>query len=1294
MLTVARYLHGKFWLFMAWLIIVLAILLTAARQLLPLIDLADYKEEIERIIEAEAGKPLTIGLMQMELHGFRLALKFTDVVLYDKEGQPPLLQAREVRVDIHLLNSLLNGELMLEGGLVVGTQLLIERHADGTVSLQGMTAEVGGGSDSLTELLLGRSHLRLYDSDILLKGPDPTTPPLQLSGVAVDLFNNDDYHSLSVKARVGDQGQETLRIIAELEEGGDDPLAVDGRFYLKGDNLRLGGRLAEWLPEGYSVDRGTLEAEVWGELKNGVLRRLHGTTNLTDFQVAGPATETPFQLDRLASELDWWKQREGWRLDLDHLVLVRAGKLWPPGRLSLGWQAHEKRGRLLRFGADYLSLKELNDLLAIIKLPNEALGDALRGLSANGHLTKFGFALQQPPEGEVSWRVGGVVERFSSNSWQSVPGLSGLHLSFDGNQSGGWLHIESSNFSGEFPRLFRQPISAKRVAGDFTWRFNTQTGLHLNTNHLEMHNEDVETLTRISLDIPLSGTDLFVDMQSDFWNGDGSRKSDYLPVGIMPDALVNWLDRSVVSGRVNSGSFLLYGPLNEFPFHRQQGRFEVWFGVEDLVLDYMPGWPRIEQGVAEAFFVNNSLRVSLQDGMLLGNRLKRVQARIRQLKGATPVEIDGEIRGPFKDMIGLLSDTPLRSRFGPFIDAVEVDGKATAQLSLAIPLKKRDQLEIDGQVTLRRAGIFVKPADLQINDINGMLKFDEKQLSANGLKAKLLGHPLSVNVMPKLTREGRWTDITAEIDVTAQEIRQQFPNMWLPPIQGQAKGKVTLEIAHHPSRVPVSLRVVSNLRELAVKMPAPMNKRAGSGKRMDLSVAFRSDNKTDLRLLYGDEVRAQVEIPAASKAPLMVGIGFSQEPKLPKSGKGYCFVGALNKLNVDQWMEWLGGNEGGEGSVGAKPIEIDMRVESLMLAGIEVIKTHFTARNYADGYRVKMEAENAQGMIQVPGDLKRLPLLGRFDFIKLDLEELFGTISGREESAKAIVEFDPRELPALDMWVDELYVNNQNLGEYHLSWEKEKDGITISQLSLVGEELNLAGQGYWRQTRRGHLTSLNLKARITSLGELQKQLGMPSGIKEASTDIKAELYWPTSPLEMGADKLFGSIWLKVGKGKVTDVDPGVGRLIGLFSLNALGKRLALDFRDFFLKGLYFDTIEGNFTIQDGVASTQDLTMQSSSAKIEFSGETGLVSRTYNQRVVVTPNLSSTLPVVGAIAVNPTVGVALAVTQKFLGKKFDKIVQRTYQVSGSWDEPKFKLISKKPLTDQAPENDMGIDLPGR
>jgi uncharacterized protein (TIGR02099 family) len=1293
MLKVARYLHGKFWLVMAWLVIALAILLTAARLLLPSIDLTAYQPDIEQIIEADTGKLITIGALQAELRGFRLALKFTDVTLFNKDESQALLHAREVHIDIRLLKSLWNGKLNLGSAVVVGTRLLVERHVDGSLSLQGLEGGGGRDPDAVGALLLGQSHLRLFDSEILLKGAVPGRPPLRLSGVAVDLLNDGGRHQLSIKAKIGAEAQESVRLIADLHAGEVYGLAMSGRLYLKCEHLKIGGRLAEWLPQGYHVEQGNLQVELWGDVEKGGLQRLQGTTELTDLQANGPAIPTPFQLERLASQFNWRQQGGGWQLDMDRLVLARNGHLWPPGRLSIAWQDDETKGRQLRLGADYLSLKELNDFVSIIQLPNQALGEALTGLSADGHLTRFGFALMQPIEGEARWRVAGVVARYTNQPWQSVPGLAGLRLSFEGNQSGGWLRINSDDFSIDFPRLFRRPITAKRLAGDFNWRFDTQTGLHLSSNRLEMRNDDVETLSRIDLQLPLSGKDLFVDLQTDFWNGDGSQKSDYLPVGIMPPALVKWLDRSVVSGHVNTGSFLLYGPLKSFPFREQEGRFEVWFGVEDLVLDYMPGWPRIEQGLAEAHFVNNSLQVSLTDGLLLGNRLQQAHAQIRALKGASPVEIEGDLSGPFDNMLKLLDETPLRERFADFVGAIEVSGEAKSHINLAIPLKKSDRFKIDGKIDLAGAGMKIKPANLSLQAISGELQFDEKQVTAQALQARVMDQQVSIDITPKLLKKGRWTRVSTRLNLDTDHLKRQFPDWWLPPMKGSAESSVSLEIAHQASRVPVNLRITSNLRGLAVNLPAPLDKSAKASRKMDLSVDFRRDRMTDLRLLYGKSTHAWLRLPAKQQQPLQGAIGFGQAPSLPEKGKGYHFSGQMNALNADQWIEWFNENASGDGA--PTHLEIDLQVKQLKAAAIDCPNAHFTVKNYADGYRVGVESDTVQGQIQVPGNLQQLPLLGRFDFIKLNLKSLAASISGPERKKGPSVNFNPKSLPAMDLSVDELYINDLGLGKSHLAWQKVADGITITQLNVVGKKLDLSGQGYWRMTNKGHITALNFTAHITSLGDLQRSLGLTTGIEDAPTDIKAELYWPSSPLEVGAEKLYGSLWLKMGKGQVEDVDPGVGRLIGLFSLSALGKRLALDFRDVFSHGFSFDSIEGNFTIQDGVARTNDLVMQSSSARVEFSGETGLAKRNYNQRVVVTPHLSATLPLVGALAVNPTVGVALALTQKVLGKRFDKIVQRTYEVTGSWDEPIFKLIDKKPLAGEGAGNEAyPVELPGR
>ena len=66
---------------------------------------------------------------------------------------------------------------------------------------------------------------------------------------------------------------------------------------------------------------------------------------------------------------------------------------------------------------------------------------------------------------------------------------------------------------------------------------------------------------------------------------------------------------------------------------------------------------------------------------------------------------------------------------------------------------------------------------------------------------------------------------------------------------------------------------------------------------------------------------------------------------------------------------------------------------------------------------------------------------------------------------------------------------------------------------------------------------------------------------------------------------------------------GVGRLLGLISLQSLPRRLTLDFRDIFSDGLAFDSIEGKTTMTAGVMRIVDaLRINSPAAQIEIRGE--------------------------------------------------------------------------------------------
>ena len=141
-------------------------------------------------------------------------------------------------------------------------------------------------------------------------------------------------------------------------------------------------------------------------------------------------------------------------------------------------------------------------------------------------------------------------------------------------------------------------------------------------------------------------------------------------------------------------------------------------------------------------------------------------------------------------------------------------------------------------------------------------------------------------------------------------------------------------------------------------------------------------------------------------------------------------------------------------------------------------------------------------------------------------------------------------------------------------------------------------------------------------------------------------------------------------------------MLNLFSLNSLQRRLSLDFTDLTKEGFSFDRMKGTFVLTDGNAYTDDFVIEGSSAIIKISGRTGLVSHDYDQLIEVTPQVSSGLPLAGAIAGGPAVGAAVYLAEKLVGDNFNRMAQVNYKVTGSWENPVYTRLK--------PDADAGSD----
>jgi uncharacterized protein YhdP len=233
----------------------------------------------------------------------------------------------------------------------------------------------------------------------------------------------------------------------------------------------------------------------------------------------------------------------------------------------------------------------------------------------------------------------------------------------------------------------------------------------------------------------------------------------------------------------------------------------------------------------------------------------------------------------------------------------------------------------------------------------------------------------------------------------------------------------------------------------------------------------------------------------------------------------------------------------------------------------------------------------------------------------------------------------------------------------------------VAKFSLQHEALQLSGKGQWKYDalKREHLSSVKINLQGPQLGESMADLGFGNSMSGGTMEFNGDFSWPASFFRFSLDTLAGEARMKITDGVLNNVEPGTGRFVGLLSLNALPRRLSLDFSDVLIGGMVFDNINGSYRIGKGILYTKNTRMDGPAAKIKISGKTGIVNRDYDQVIRITPRIRQTLPLLGAVAASTAVGWGLLLLQNVFKTAIDDAVEVQYHVTGSWDDPEIALI---------------------
>ncbi len=1266
-----RYTLKHCWHGFAVIVIIIALLITAGRLLVPLLD--DYRQELADNLSEELGQPLTIGSFSARWHGLGPWLLIRDIALHSQrpgvaQEAPSLAYIEEVEIGINLWQSMTNGQLTFNQLHLSGMQLRLRRQADGSIHLQGLKASGNSNPVSRNEAIVGwlLSQGRIFIDNSRISWQDVAHPKQEMlfRQLRFDIRNEGDRHQISISGALPNWLGKRLNMAIDID---GNPLSKDwhARSYLEGKGLSLPAWIGERKLASLVLSEAIADVQLWAEWQGPKQQSLAANLTLANGRIdeinddSNDAAQ-PYRFTSLQGRFLWQRDNDGWSASIPALIIEKDGRK----QKSKGLQIRQNQpAGSLEVYAERLALSDIGQLLSMGTLLEPKLQDYFARALPSGRIEQLHLA--QTPKAANATTVSAEIIGLSLQAVDNIPGIQNLSALLVSDITNGHLRLHSPNSHFLLPTLFRDSLSTEQLDGDLFWRQDEQ-GLRIAINDLHAANEDIQTSVDAGLQLPNDGSSPFLYLYGRYRGNGVAHTSRYLPTGIMPAAVVKWLDQAIQGGRVTAGDIRVHGPLRHFPFSGGNGLFKVAFHLSNGQLAFYPGWPQLAGIESDITFLGNTMTIAASAGHSNALQLKHVQADIPLLAAAdSHLELHGLAHGPAQSVLNYLASSPLHNLLGEYGQRMRAKGRSDLVLDLNIPFHS-GQTAVNGALTFHDSELDIADKAFIVKKINGQLNFSEKTLSAEGIRAELLGLASTLSIARLDTKKQPFTRIKAHGQIDSTSIERIFSTPPLPWLKGKSNWLATLDLPDPgQNETAPQLSIRSHLQGLEIALPAPLQKDKQRAKNFTASLALPITAGNQVALKLGQSLHGLLELDGQLR-PERVDIHWGDgKPRLPRK-PGLRLSGQLPELAIRPWQAFIRQQAPSSSNATIELNEIDIHVGQLDLGNMTLSALGIDGKKDPTHWLFKLDSDDITGNIDWPLTSKR-PL--QMNFNRLHLPKT-------NAASPSATDWHPAELPAIKISSQSFSLGEQTFGHIEILANKENNGLHFSRLDIINQETVLKGHGDWLETKDKQSSSFNFRIETTDLGGTLDRFGYAGTISQGKGNINLSLRWPDSPDGFSWQQTDGEASLLIEKGRLLDVEPGAGRIFGLLSLNALPRRLSMDFSDVFRSGFAFDRLEGDFRIQSGKARTDNLYLEGPAARIEVKGTTHLAARLYDQEITVSPHFGASLPVAGALAGGPVVGAAVLLAEKIFSHDIAKLTRVKYRVTGSWNEPEINVINKK------------------
>ena len=1258
-----QFLGRTLWRAMLVLVVLLAVYVAGTRAFLA--ALPAYERDIDAWITKTTGLDYRTSSLRGDIKKFQPRIQVTGLEIALPNGLPMVFDSAEITVDPWA--SLLAGQVRLDALRLSG--LSVDLPIGGFPALEGdgRAARLAAG------LLAAFRKVTIEMAEVWLVGVGGDREQLSL---ALDL------------RRAGSQRQVAVEVVGP----GNSKLSISGSSV--GDILRLDrfvgelyGHLtitdAAWLSKLYGHElNGNGEVDFWyhSNSQSPNIEASVDISELTWFHEGGQVSE----LEALTFDAGVTINPVGWSGRLQSFAMSSVEAAFTLDKLQI-----ESSGDGLSLKTEALDIGQLTMTAVSGGLLPHKVSGILAELAPSGSLLAVETELADWRQPLSSWSASVEVKDVSVQARKKIPGLLGIDGTVVATEKGATAWLDTRDFVLDLPKVYQEPIELTRVLGRLSASWDANT-LYLFDGVFSGEQEDHDAHALFGMAIPLIPS-----------AGQGPPLAMYLDVGVptaaidvhkkyipyrIPDVLEQWLDDSILGGRLSQTSFSWRGGFKGFGSGLQS--MQIAAEVSDGSIRFQPNWPVIDDFDGALLIDTDRVSVWASMGTISNATVEGVSIEVDAANTGGALLASGDFRGRGTSVLNLLRNSPIYNLSPALLDDLDLEGAVTGKLELAMDIRSPlSPPRVAVSAELSQARVKSRLLSLILEDLQGGLDFkSDIGFSSRNLRSTLFGESVATKIGPGssgLDNAGifdarfvaevsgadflSWSQDIAPYSMAAGELFQ--------PLSG--KTQVIVDAAVGDA---TEFHLSTTLRGMEVALPEPLGKLADEA--APLTIVLRPSDPSPWNVFWYKRGQAQIYQGGSGISGVAVDLTPRPQPIEQLNGTaalGIDVVGQIARVELDPWLATLRQFTLADSSASPQwPIRINtLGIDELVVGTIAVENVSVDVTPYTTWHQLGINTSWLDAELTIPSDERSIALvINQLDYDQLSgLSTVDTALYHSENDTKAR---RPPELPApLDVTVANITYKNRALGAAKFRLKSAADALVIEDIQgqLAGLKL-LEGSGLtWSESDEGRwVTELNVAAETLDFKRTFTDLSLEPLVTTRSGVIETHLAWPGGPTDLNLLGLTGSAQMELTEGSFLPVSSGATGAVRVFSLlNLAGLFGRADVTRIFDPGVAFRSAVGEFEFSPGNVEIPQFNIVGTGGGFNFNSKIDLVTEMIDGELVVTLPLVENIPWVAALVGGLPVAAGAYLVSKVFEDQFLSLSSGVYAVKGNLNAPEVTFI---------------------